>query len=216
MKEIAIYLEGGGDTVQQKSELRTGMDVLLGVEKQSARAKKLRWKTVPCGGRQQAYEAFHDATQKADGETLLVLLVDSEDAIAAETANAQANAQARMQHLVNREPNWNFAGVDPKQVHLMVRCMEAWIVADPDAMADYYGQGFHANCLPNRQNLEDEPKPDLYAKLKKATEKTQKGAYAKIKHASKLLALVDRSKIGKKCCRFLTFTEWLSKQIEGA
>jgi len=31
--------------------------------------------------------------------------------------------------------------------------MEAWIAADPDAMALYYGQGFRPKSLPQRSNL---------------------------------------------------------------
>jgi Domain of unknown function (DUF4276) len=216
MKEIAIYLEGGGDTVQQETELRLGMDALLDSPKQAARAKKLGWRTIPCGGRQQTFDAFQHALQTADEETVLILLVDSEDGIAPEARNAEAaNALARVQHLTQRE-GWNLADVAPGQVHLMVRCMEAWIVADGEALADYYGKGFHAKSLPNRHNLEDEPKPDLLDKLKKATQKTQKGEYAKIKHASQLLGRVDPAKIGQRCPRFRTFTAWLSKQIGDA
>ena len=37
MTEIAIYVEGGGDTAQQKAELRNGFDELLNSQKQAAR-----------------------------------------------------------------------------------------------------------------------------------------------------------------------------------
>jgi hypothetical protein len=85
----------------------------------------------------------------------------------------------------------------------------------------YYGNGFHAGSLPDRQNLEDEPKKELYGKFARATKKTQKGEYsesnnAKIKHASKLLALVNPAMVAARCPRFATFTNWLSQQIEKA
>lgn len=218
MKEIAIYIEGGGDgagSAQQKAELRNGMDALLGPEKQAARNKKLGWELIPCGGRDQAFDAFSHALQQADDETLVVLLVDSEDAIASETRNADADAKARIHHLTQRD-HWDLSGADPKKVHLMVHCMEAWIVSDPEALSAYYGKGFHSKSLPNRQNLEEEPKPDLFDKLKKATRNTQKGEYAKIKHASKLLDRIDRVKVALRCARFASLTAWLTEKIEDA
>ncbi len=215
MKEIAIYLEGGGDTPEGRAALRTGMDVLLRTQKEAARAKKLRWKLVPSGGRQQTFDAFRHALKQASNETLVVLLVDSEDPIAPETEDADANAAARVQHLTQRD-NWDLSGVDPKQVHLMVQCMEAWIVSDSEAVAAYYEKDFHAKSLPTRRNLEEESKRDVLDKLKKATRNTKKGEYAKIKHASKLLERIDPAKVAERCPRFATFTKWLDEMITGA
>jgi Domain of unknown function (DUF4276) len=218
MKEIALYLDGGGDgagSAQQKAELRTGMDALLSLEKQAARDKKLGWKLIPCGSRNQAFDAFSHALARADDEILLVLLVDSEDPLPPETKDTAANAAARVQHLTQRD-QWDLSGTNPKQIHLMVQCMEAWIVADPEELAAFYGKEFHARSLPDRANLEEEPKQDLLDKLKKATQKTKKGEYAKIKHASKLLTTIDREKVGRRCRRFSTFTAWLSETIRDA
>lgn len=39
MSEIAIYVEGGGDSAQQKAELRQGFDSLLGRLKSRALEK---------------------------------------------------------------------------------------------------------------------------------------------------------------------------------
>ena len=98
----------------------------------------------------------------------------------------------------------------------MVQCMEAWIAADPNVVATYYGQGFHANKLPVCANLEDEPKVELQAKLATATRETSKGEYAKIRHACKLLAMIAPEKVAGRCPRFKTFIGWLAGKIDAA
>jgi len=215
MTGIAIYVEGGGDHTHQKAELRKGLDVLLKSQKDTACACRLGWKLVPCGDRNAAYNAFNNALQIAPS-IINVLLVDSEEGIPAEMVNDDiGNARTRVAHLTQRD-RWDLTAADPERIHLMVRCMEAWIVADPDVLARFYGQGFVRNVLPARQNLEDEPKPDIYDKLARATRNTQKGEYGKIKHASKLLERIDPAKVVQRCPRFATFTEWLSQAITGA
>jgi hypothetical protein len=217
MKSIKIYAEGGGDTVAQQAQIRDGMEELLKAPKELAQAKRIKWKLIPRGGRGQTYEAFENAFRHADNETLVVLLVDSEDAIAPEVnGDPDGNARARKDHLLRRETSWDLKGVPPAQIHLMVQCMEAWIVADPEALAGFYGKDFHVKGLPVRRNLEDEPKPAVYDKLARATRDCQKGLYAKIKHAGKLLALIGPAKVADRCPRFKTFTEWLTGEIEAA
>jgi Domain of unknown function (DUF4276) len=218
MKEVAIYVEGGGDTAQQRAELRNGLDRLLNTQKQAARDKRLRWKLVPCGGRQSTYDAFINAVRQANRDTLCVLLVDSEGPIAHEAkGKLLANAQVRKHHLETRD-GWDLNEIEPESIHLMVQCVEAWIVADPGSLANYYGKGFRAGRLPSRLNLEDEPKPDVYSKFAKATKDARKGPYseannAKIKHASALLTLIDPKKVAARCPRFVTFITWLDVQI---
>lgn len=227
MNEIAIYVEGGGDTAQQKAELRTGLDQLLDAQKKEARAKHLGWKLVPSGGRDSAFAAFANAFKNSSDQTLCVLLVDSEDEIPPEESirdeesdeetsqRLSKDSKTRQNHLSNRD-GWKFVGAPPDVIHLMVRCMEAWIVADPVALKIYYGNGFHENQLPVRIDLEDEEKLQIYDKLEKATKDTSKGRYAKISHASKLLALIDPNKVATRCPRFATFTSWLSREIADA
>jgi len=99
------------------------------------------------------------------------------------------------------------------RVHLMVQCMEAWIVADPDALEGFYNQGFKRSKLPVRQNLEEEPKVDIYSKLDSATKETQKGSYGKIKHASELLKRIGADKVAGRCQRFRIFQAWLDRAI---
>ncbi len=221
MRRIAIYVEGGGDTAQQKSELRVGLDCLLNPQKQAAREKRLLWRLVPSGSRNFAFAAFINAIRTDDGQTLCVLLVDSESAVTLESKGKDdENARARRDHLSYRD-SWDLTNIDPSRVHLMVQCMEAWLAADSAALARYYGKGFHARSLPQRENLEEESKLDLYLKLAKATKETSKGEYsdkkhAKIKHASKILALIEPKTLARRCPRFATLTSWLDDQIRRA
>jgi len=188
---LTIYMEGGGDSKDQKAQLRQGMSQFLVVLKEKARAKNWKWKLTPCGGRQAAYEAFLNARRRPmDGE-MIVLLVDSE---------APVTAVGRAAHLRQRVGDgWDLMGVPEDHVHLMVQAMEAWIVADPQVLADYYGQNFLRRALPTRQNLEEEPKTDCANKLSTATRPTQKGEYQKIRHAADLLARISSEKVRARC-----------------
>ena len=95
----------------------------------------------------------------------------------------------------------------------MVQCMEAWILADPDALDRFYGQKLKKAKLPARTNLEEESKLDIYSKLEAATKDTQKGSYGKIRHASELLGKIDPKKVAARCARFSIFRQWLMDTI---
>src|SRR3990172_9056803 len=214
MSGIAIYVEGGGDHTHQKADLRRGFDALLRTQKDSAGLQRLRWKLVPCGGRNAAYEAFINAL-RTEAAAVNVFLVDSEEGLSHESADKPRNARERVAHL-SQHDGWDLRTATAESIHLMVRCMETWIVADADALAQFYGEGFVRKALPARQNLEDEPKPDIYVKLTRATRNTHKGEYCKIKHASQLLSHINPDKTIRRCPRFATFTEWLGQMISVA
>jgi hypothetical protein len=200
--EIAIYFEGGGNSAETKATLRQGRSAFLKPLVDLARQRRCRWKVISCGARHQAFNAFVDALDKSS-EAFNVLLVDSEAAVAA----------LPRAHLQQRD-GWNLNAAREDQVHLMVQCMEAWLVADPQALADYYKQGFNANALPRRSNLEEEPKAQVYAALEDATRLTQKGSYGKIKHASELLKKVSPEKVKIRCRHCLRLFTVLATTIE--
>ncbi len=191
MTSLTIYFEGGGDTAEQKAQLRQGLDAFLGAWKTRAREKRWGWKLVACGGRRQAYEAFIHARRHMASGDIILLLVDSEGPVTVGT---------RAGHLRQRTgDDWDLSGVPEDHIHLMVQAMEAWIVADPEALGTYYGQGFRPNALPRRQNLEDETKVDCASKLAAATRDSAKGEYHKIRHASELLKRIDTGKVRLRC-----------------
>ncbi len=219
MSEIAFYVEGGGDTAQQRAELRQGFDSLLSKLKRKAQEKGIGWKLVCCGGREATYRSFNNALKSNPG-AINVLLVDSEGPITALTGKEANDAAATIQHLVLRD-KWDLSATRPDRVHLMVQCMQAWIIADPAALATFYGQHFQTNQLPVNLNLENEPKTDLAAKLERATSdqgqrKIPKGRYGKIKHGSQLLKLIDPASVSTRCPRFALLTKWLENTINSA
>ena len=163
------------------------MDTLLEPLKQIARAKSWRWRLVCCGSRNEAHRGFRNALDHGDGG-VCILLVDAEGTV---------NQSAR-RHLRSRD-GWDLRATPEDHIHLMVQAMEAWIVADPPALARYYGQGFRPAALPKTRNLEDVSKQDLERGLRQATQDTSKGRYHKIKHASDLLRRIDVSAVTSRC-----------------
>lgn len=92
-------------------------------------------------------------------------------------------------------------GVTDEQLHFMVETMEAWLVADPEALADFYKREFKKNKLPQRTNLEEVSKSDLKAALEAATKDTKKGTYAK-SHGFVLVGEIDPKKVRAACPGF--------------
>jgi hypothetical protein len=202
VKEVVIYLEGGGDVRETQAQLRQGMDAFLRPLREMADSRGWRWRLVALGGREQAFRRWNNAVAREPG-ALHVQLVDSEEEV----------TRPPCEHLRRRQGDgWVIDNAIESQVHLMAQCMETWLVADPQGMAGYYGKNFEPGRLPKRQNLEEEPKQSIYDAIKRATRKTSKGAYGKIKHASALLALVDSNRARARCphCErlFATLADW--------
>jgi hypothetical protein len=187
MSSIAIYMEGGGSGKDSKGALRAGMETFLSPLKDAARAKEWRWRLVCCGGRNATFDGFRNALRNGD-DAIVALLVDAEGAV-------KGPVRAHLQST----DRWDLKSVSDDAVHLMVQTMEAWIVADPDALAAYYEQKFRRSALPLSQDLEAVAKDDVANALAEATRDTQKGRYHKIRHASDLLMRIDREKVQKRC-----------------
>lgn len=181
-------MEGGGPKPNSHALLRQGMDAFLAEIKDACRKKRWNWKLVCCGTRDETYKHFENERANSD-DSIVVLLVDSE---------TRVDMSAPAAHLAAHD-QWDFQGVDDDVIHLMVQTMETWIVADPDALRAYYGQGFRGNVLPRHQNLEEVNKSDIGQALNLATQGTQKGKYHKIKHARELLQLINTMTVRERC-----------------
>jgi len=88
----------------------------------------------------------------------------------------------------------------------MVQTMEAWLIADRDKLAAYYGKEFQVSALPSSStNVEEVSKENLKKALKRATRKTQKGEYHKTNHGPGILAQVRPDEVARRAphCRRL-------------
>ena len=77
---IRIYIEGGGDSAQQKASLRQGFDVFLAAVKYAATDKGIRWDTIVAGSRNRCFAAYCRALEDHP-DALNLLLVDSESPV---------------------------------------------------------------------------------------------------------------------------------------
>ena len=77
----------------------------------------------------------------------------------------------------------------------MAQVMESWFLADPEALAAHYGQGFAKSALPAVDDVEAVSKTDVKKALDAATRRTTKGCYHKINHGAALLGRVDSAKV---------------------
>ena len=195
---MKLYVEGGGDTSALKTACREGFAKFLGKAGLAGRMPRI----MACGSRADAYDSFCTAIRS--GETAM-LLVDSEAPVVATAQPADANKREDREcwrpwlHLQQRKGDgWEKpTGSKDLQCHLMVQCMEAWLLADRETLKKFFGQGFKENALPATENpLEQTDKLQIYAALANATRDCKtKSAYGKGEHSFKLLGLVDPAKV---------------------
>lgn len=207
MSGVALYMEGGGPGRSGRAALRLGMDHFLRPCKLAARRRRLSWKLVPCGSRREAYRRFKKACEDSGPNEMQMLLVDSEAPV---TLPPREHLQERV------GDQWDLGFAKDCAVHLMVQFMETWIVADPGALADYYGRDFITSKLPRRLDLENEPKASIERALKEATKGTQKGVYHKISHAGELLKRLNQTRVHDRCRHCKRLFEALDEIIEAS
>ncbi len=181
--KLKIYVEGGGETKNLKTHCRKGFRSFFqqaGIE---------NFTVTACGSRQTAYKDFGIAVKTVDENTLPILLVDSEAPILDE------NFGKPWVHLKQRD-NWDRPNQsDESQAHLMVQCMEAWFMADKEALEKFYGKDFHENSLPKRQDIENIDKKDIFSSLKMAAKQTKKANYDKGAHSFEILKNIAPQKV---------------------
>lgn len=180
--KVKVYVEGGGDTRFLRTQCRQNFKKFFCKAGLKGRMPRI----VASGGRVKAFEDFRNALKNAGTESFIILLVDSEDGVAA----------GPWAHLKRRD-NWHKpAAATDKNVHLMAQCMESWFLADKDKLAAFFGDGFNRGALPTRLAVEDIPKKDVLNGLKAATRNCgKKGEYHKGRHSFRILSCLDPEKV---------------------
>jgi len=187
VKDIFIYVEGGGQTRDLQIALRRGFHSFLQSVREVASAQGRGFQIVACGGRDQAYSDFRKAV-RAEPDRHNILLVDAEEAFTRVSSWA---------HLLARD-GWDSCGTNDDCCFLMVEAMENWLIGDVDNLVAYFGAGFKAAALPANPNIEQIPKLDVTRALDKATKDTKKETYAKRRDGAALLNTIDPILIRRK------------------
>lgn len=180
-----IYVEGGGSGRNLRAKCREAFRAYFAKTALGDRLPKV----VAAAGRGDAFNRFRSALSQTKVDELIVLLVDSEGPVAA--------GSGPWTHLSNhdnwRKPEW----ASDENAHLMVQCMEAWFLADKNAVAGYFGPDFAANALPSNRNIEQVPKTDIDTALKNATRATSSRRYDKGRDSFAILGELDPELVAK-------------------
>lgn len=174
VKEIRIYVEGGGDSNNTKRQIREGFNSFLKDLKQVARDKKIKWDIIACGSRDTAFRDFMNALEDHP-HAFNLLLVDSEGSVPPSSSPRQYLKDTK---------NWNLDRLDGDQCHLMVQMMEAWFISDIVALRKIYKQELKENLIP-KSPVEEVNDPKSI--LKRATS----GKYQEIQHVRELLKTIN-------------------------
>lgn len=182
---VRLYVEGAA----RRSDLDRSICRQAFSDFFAAAGIERRPRTIPCGGRDSAFNDFKTALKLAGANDVVLLLVDSEDAI--------SPAHTVWQHLNDRDHWEKPDNATDAQAYLMVRVMETWFLADVETLRQDFGKEFKDAKIPNWQNLEEVEKEKIYAALSACTGKQ----YAKGNRSFELLAKVNPTVVEQRCPR---------------
>lgn len=183
-----IYAEGGGPGQLYDALFRTAWRAFFEAAGLVGRMPGV----VRGGGRSQTLDMFATAVKNPRPGVLPLLLVDSEEPVAAgNTVWQHLKAQANL----DRPPG---AGED--QAFLMVQVMETWFLADRDLLREYFGAALREGHLRQWPVLEDVSKKTVLTALDQATAGCTK-RYAKGKVSFELLERLNPAVVETACPR---------------
>ena len=195
---VVIHFEGS-------DKLRVGFGKLFGNHKNRARQNRIHFDMIAGGSNAETVKGFLRSC-RLNPSDLNVLLIDSE-------ASAPSVADALR---VLRSRNYWDANVAPEdeRIHFMVQAMEAWFIADRQAMASHFGNGFRCGRLPNPQNAESISPNGLTDSINQALRGIggrRRKKYDKVGDGARLLALIDEATVRRNCPSFGRLMDFLSR-----
>jgi hypothetical protein len=184
---VKLYVEGAGQTDLARSQCREAFSTFF----EAAGLAGKRPRTVPCGGRQAAFDAFQAGIAGPRNGELVLLLVDSEGPVQPNHSN--------WDHLKARD-NWDRpTGATDDQAFLMVQVMETWFLADRAMLRAYFGAAVRVNHLAAWPDLEAVPKDDVLRALDMASAACGARRYAKGRTSFVMLEKLDAQKVRAAC-----------------
>ena len=210
VKGVKIFVEGGGDGREAGSACREGF---RGFIMNTGKIGKMP-RIVPCGSRNNAFEKYRLAVLK--GEEAM-LLVNGDRPV---NEHCQSGAPGNWLPWVHLQHGSGDGWVMPEgdteeNCHLMVECMECWILVDRKSIAAFFGTGFRENALPSdKKPPESVGKVEALAGLENATRDCRtKGRYGKGEHSFELLSMIDSRKVIASCPWAARFVEMLGEKM---
>lgn len=200
-KPIRIYVEGAGDSKEQRARCREGFSKLVGKAGFVGKMPSF----VASGGRTQAFGDF-EAALKAYPNEVVLMLVDSEDPVK-NLVDAPDDPFAWI-HLANRDRVVRPANTENYQALLMATCMETWIATDKEALKKYFERGFQESALPTLPTIETQNRHEVQGKLAHASRNTTK-PYQKGSRSFELLAMLDPAVLSAHLSQFRRFVRTL-------
>jgi hypothetical protein len=159
VSEIRVYFEGD-------DKLRPGFRAFFKEIDDIAKSKRCYFRLIDAKG--TPIQDFYDGI-KANPNSWNVLLLDSEEPLNGCSRSKQIDAKHE------------------DSVYWMVELMESWFLADLKALCAFYGNRVQEAALRGNPKVEEIPKGDVMARVKRASG----GTYHKTAHAPKLLEVID-------------------------